>query len=476
MGVVMFAPGETKAAFPGSNGLIAWESNVDHTAFGPDYGRFEIYTMNPDGSNKTRLTTASGSDPAFSPDGKKIVFVKTGDPVSYQPDIYVMNADGSDQTQLTTNTEPYPYTTENLDPAWSPDGKKIAFTRFVCCPPGWHPDIWVMNADGSDPTNLTSEIGGIGAAESVGFPAWSPDGKKIAYARDSDIWLMNADGSDQTNLTNFNNFDFSNSDPNWSPDGSRILFDSNRATPRFGVDLYTMKPDGSDVQRITTDRVSSMGAFSPDGKQIVFRSFRDFNDEIYVMNADGSGASRLTNNAAPGNTLPEDFFPDWQPVKSDTTPPVVTVPSDITTNATSPSGAPVTFSASATDDTDPDPTLRCLPSSGSAFAIGTTQVTCTATDASNNSASASFNVKVKGAAEQLTDLIGAATGLGPGNSLKDKANLALIYLNAQDPADACSTLKALINQVQAQAGKTLGATQAFQLTAAANRIRTVLNC
>jgi parallel beta-helix repeat protein len=162
----------------------------------------------------------------------------------------------------------------------------------------------------------------------------------------------------------------------------------------------------------------------------------------------------------------------------DTTPPVITVPASITTDATSPGGANVTYSVSASDPDDAVASLNCVPPSGSKFPIGTTMVSCTATDTHGNSAQATFSVHAKGAAEQLSDLLGLVTSqdLGPGESLQDKLTSALAAVTAGDGASACSTLTAFVNEVNAQTGKSLTPTQALQLRSAAKRIEAVLAC
>jgi HYR domain-containing protein/galactose oxidase-like protein len=160
----------------------------------------------------------------------------------------------------------------------------------------------------------------------------------------------------------------------------------------------------------------------------------------------------------------------------DATPPVVAIPDDITTNATGPLGAVIAFSATATDDTDPNPTVTCTPPAGSTFPIGTTTVNCTASDAHGNTSSASFKVHVTGAAEQLADLLTAVTGVGSGTSLYDKVTQAQAALGANHVADACSTLNALVNQLNAQSGKGIPAYKAASLIGDATRIRAVLGC
>lgn len=161
---------------------------------------------------------------------------------------------------------------------------------------------------------------------------------------------------------------------------------------------------------------------------------------------------------------------------ADTTPPIVTVPADLVVDATGPDGAVVSYAASAEDDVDGPVAVVCVPRSGSTFAIGTTRVECSASDAAGNEASASFGIHVKGAQEQLDDLIALVTGLGPGASLADKLQDTRATLAAGQQAEACQKLLAFSNEVQAQSGKKLTVAQAGQLVEAATRIRAVIGC
>ena len=160
----------------------------------------------------------------------------------------------------------------------------------------------------------------------------------------------------------------------------------------------------------------------------------------------------------------------------DATPPALDVPADLVVDATDPPGASVTFAATATDAIDPSPAVQCAPASGTVFAVGTTTVTCTATDAAGNAATATFSVHVEGAAEQLADLAGSVTGVGPGKSLLATVDIARVLLALGQTQAACVTLTAFTFEVQAQSGKKIPSGQAAALIGDATRIRQVLGC
>jgi Tol biopolymer transport system component len=185
-------------------------------------GNWEVFFMNPDGTGVVNLTNHPSRDgrfsgvqvgrPAWSPDGRRIAFVSTRDgPFG---DVVVMNADGSDQVNLTNNGM------WNQHPSWSPDGNRIAFHSAR----DGSVEIYAMDADGTNVIQLTDEPGDIPANWQ---PAWSPDGSRITYAKASEdvgagfeIYVMNADGSNQVTLTPDSKWRNLNHD--WSPDGTRI--------------------------------------------------------------------------------------------------------------------------------------------------------------------------------------------------------------------------------------------------------------
>jgi len=154
------------------------------------------------------------------------------------------------------------------------------------------------------------------------------------------------------------------------------------------------------------------------------------------------------------------------------------VPDNSTVNATSPSGAVVSYTSPTVSDEETPPAVTCNHPSGSTFPIGTTTVTCMATDADDtpSTVTASFTVTVKGALAQLTDLLTFVKTLPPGTSLVTKTQNAINYYKAGDTADTCSTLSSIISQAKAQSGKKLTSTQAAAVVSAATRIRSVVGC
>jgi hypothetical protein len=281
------------AAFPGANGEIDFTRN--------HLGNNDVYAIDPADASTTQLTTNPAFDIAggYSPDGSKIAFISYRDGA---PDVWVMNSDGSGQTnvtQLATNPLPQPQDgfEPNFanDPTWSPDGTKIVFDT--------QRDIWRINVDGSGLTNLTNDWQTFDHS-----PNWSPNGSRIAFSSERatpnkpQIFTMNADGSNVTRVTNSNGAD---NLPDWSPNGTKLVFQRFDLT-LFVNNIYTISPNGSGEVRLTQTGCDCYATWSPDGTKIAFIGF---NSDLAVMCADGSNPTRLaiTPDSETGPL-------SWQPV------------------------------------------------------------------------------------------------------------------------------------------------------------------
>lgn len=253
-----------------------------------------VGSSNADGSGQTTLSDVYSYDPAWSPDGARIAFANRNPSGSNDTEIYVMNADGTNRVNL-TNTTPI----GERNPSWSVTGK-IAYER--------EGQIWTMNADGSNQAVFSAIT-----LPSPVSPAWSPDGTKIAFASLEEIWVINADGSGVRQVTANTTPD---NDPAWSPDGSKIAFTRIVTTFNGPYGLGVINADGTNEIRLTT-QTDGKPAWSDDNTKIAFvRSFPVFNQTpigIYTMNPDGTNQQLIILNSLPGPTYSD---PAWQPVRA----------------------------------------------------------------------------------------------------------------------------------------------------------------
>ena len=283
------AAGVAAVAFPGKNGLIAFNSDGS------------VYVVAPDGSGLRQIAQTGIQDGypgvSFSPDGKLIAFSAMS---ATDPDIYTVRPDGSGRKPLTFSRG------VDSDPTWSDDGKRIAFETNR----NGNIDIYSIDSGGRNPRQLTK--GPLNEED----PAWSPKGNRIAYTLASkdglsrQIWVMDGDGANPLQLTNTPNF---SENPNWSPDGTRIVFDSDRVE-KGDLEIYSMMADGSDVRRLTNNpALDALPAYSPDGKRIVFVSDRLQKDSrrLFTMSATGAKPKRVVA----GNEPNFQMVPDWQPLR-----------------------------------------------------------------------------------------------------------------------------------------------------------------
>jgi Tol biopolymer transport system component len=279
-------------------GRIAYSSHVENA-------HADIFLTNTAGNWQKHLTKnsffshftrnlKSDFQPTWSPDDSHIAFVSRR---GRSQEIFVMKADGTDEQQLTDNR------CENLQPAWSPDGKQIAFIHSSIFVKELYPgkneeisvlNIYLMNSDGSGQVRITN-----GLFDHT-CPKWLPDGKHIIYTDWHDIWIMNADGAEPTELTNTSNASW----PSVSQDGKHIAFVSYKDG---NGELFTMNVDGSGVRQLTDHlkKIICEPTWSPDGIQIAFK----YGDGLSIVNVESGKIESVKNKDFLNNVVYND--PAW---------------------------------------------------------------------------------------------------------------------------------------------------------------------
>ena len=296
---VLLAACATRAGTSGSGGASVASPEVPpapettgRVVFSSDSRtNLDLYVLDLTSGNITALTRNPSQDlsPAPSPDGTKIAFASSS--LEGHLQIALINADGSGMKALTRCS--LPNCTSDGSPAWSPDGTRIAFGRLT---PSSRFQVFVMGADGSGQQAIFEDrFTGGASTDVVASPTWSPDGKRIAFEKDHKVFVMGSDGTGVRNLTGSGpGSDFA---PSWSPDGRHIAFMSNR-DGHFKI--YEINPDGSGLVKLTADEAGAPVAddanpsWSPRGTKILFSRDQGHDRNVWVMSADGTSLQQLT--------------------------------------------------------------------------------------------------------------------------------------------------------------------------------------
>ncbi len=260
-------------------------------------GIHQIYLIRADGTGNPRLIDApiGLNHHIWSAHGQRLAAV--GYPHDATWSIYTFSVDGVGLTRLTAT-----FGVWDSDPAWSPNGERISFTR-IYPDRGDREELWMMGADGSDARWI--EIEGSGAQ-------WSPDGSRLVFTAERggvrDIYTCAPDGTGESRPTSTASVEAL---PSWSPGGSRIAFASSSDGSYAAWEIFVMSAQGADVRQLTANTAyDSCPRWSPDGAMLCFESDRSQNQhwEVYVMGADGSDVTRTTQLPASATAI----HPVWR--------------------------------------------------------------------------------------------------------------------------------------------------------------------
>ncbi|WP_354147707.1 HYR domain-containing protein [Arthrobacter sp. 754] len=494
------ADGRYVAFYSDAGNLVPGDTNGTQDVFVRDRvaGSTERVSVAGDGSQ----ANSSSFEPAISADGRYVAFESNagnlvpGD-TNFMTDVFVRDRATGSTERVSVASEGSQATGQSFgDPAISSDGRYVAFNslanNLVPGDTNGTKDVFVRDRVAGSTERVSVAGDGTEANGESHEPAISSDGRHVAFRSvgtnlapgdtngTDDMFVRDRVTGSTERVSVASDGTQANSqsylEPEISADGRYVTFQSVAsnlvAADTNGTDdVFVRDRVAGSTERVSlaSDGTQANGqsvlpAISGDGRYVVFQS--------------------VASNLVPGDTngAPDVFVRDRQGIgPSDTTPPTLTLPDPISTDATGPAGATVTYTATATDTADPNPTVSCEPASGATFPIRATTVSCTATDAAGNQATGSFTITVIGAAGQLEDLkaliIAYPLKATVEASLLSKITGTQDAVAAGKTGSACSKLADFLGQVaDFQAARRVTAAQATELTADGTRIRAVLGC
>ena len=270
---------------------LAWSPSGARIAYSAGLRGFnddaydDVHVIPARGGDAQRLTNSREDDwnPAWSPDGRTIAFDRQDDGYNW---VYAVNADGTGLRRLTANF--------NWQPVWSPDGR-ITYANGR--------GVWVMNTDGSGKRLLASVGVHITGYVMPAGIAWSPDGTLVAFTTGTALWVMDADGKHRRKLYGVG--DRRTQGPVWSPDGTMLAWTQGDGD----LEVFVIDAAGRGPRNLTDNAgiEDTEPTWSPDSRALAFLRKRDGETDVYVMNADGSGQRNLSETPA------ADWSPVWSP-------------------------------------------------------------------------------------------------------------------------------------------------------------------